>query len=98
MKEKKFGVSKIIVQMGDKETTLTVEQARELQAALNELLGETVIEKHYPQWIYSQPAIYPPYITYGTITTTGSTQHYGSATINIKSWGELDSGGDPLPV
>ena len=93
MKEKKIGISKIVIQLGDKETTLTVEQAKELQAALNALLGETVIEKHYPQWCVdaSKPVVYPPYITYGTTTTTGSgvNQYFAGATIKIDSWDDV---------
>ncbi len=97
MKEKRIGVSKIVVQMGDKEATLTVEQARELQAALNALLGEKVvervIEKHdwYP-YVYTNPYVYPQKIycgdgVYGTLTVTDANGTYngnsGTYTITV---------------
>lgn len=92
-KEKKIGVSKITIQMGDKEATLTVEQARELQTALNALLGEKVIERVVEGHIYS-PYIYPrwtyteniPPVTISGITT-GNT---GCYTIHLN--------GDPDPL
>ena len=91
MKEKRIGVSKVVIQMGDKEATLTVEQAKELRDSLNALLGETKIERvierdvFYPhRWIYTTPS----WTTYGTMTTTGDTGNY---TIAMNS-------GDALPV
>jgi hypothetical protein len=71
-KEKKIGVSKIVIQMGDKEATLTVEQAKELRDALNELLGERVVERviekqsYYPY--YPQPYVYVPSVLYGNVS------------------------------
>jgi hypothetical protein len=69
-KEKKVGVSKIVVQLGDKETALTVEQAKELRDALNAVLGERV-EK-----IVERDHWYPyyPYITYGTVCVNGTVE------------------------
>jgi hypothetical protein len=67
---KKIEVKKIVIQLGDKEAELTIEQARELKDALNELLGlkETVYLSPSPIVVdrpYTRP--YSPYwsVTYG---------------------------------
>jgi len=93
-KEKKIGISKITIQMGEKEATLTVEQARELQAALNALLGEKVIERVIekearPHWWYIYPHTVYGNVS-GTLTTTGNA--VGDYTI------KLSGDGDLLPV
>lgn len=74
MKEKKIGVSKVVIQIGDKEASLTVEQVRELRAALDALLGseKTVVERWYPQWWYVQPPYTSGTVTYGSTTITTS--------------------------
>lgn len=89
---KKVGISKIVINIGDKEAALTVEQAKELRDALNAVLGETktvverVIEhdRWYPHW---------PTVIYGTATVGHTTYSgdNGTHTINL-------SGGDLLPV
>lgn len=105
MKEKKIGVTKITIQMGDKEAVLTVEQAKELRDALNSLLGEKVIERvvekdrhhYYPYYpyahwsIYSGETKYQGGMVYGTTITTGNSQSYTISLNNANS-------GDPLPV
>lgn len=87
MKDKKIGISKVAIQIGDKEVTLTVEQARELRDALNELLGEKVIERviehdrYYPYvapYVYTYPKYWSVKVgdqpdVYGTITATTAT-------------------------
>lgn len=101
MKEKKIGISKIVIQIGDKETALTVEQAKELQAALNAVLGEKIIEREvYPRWWYVDGSkTYPPYVTYGTVMTTNNTdtgsQYFSDASIHIQL---NDGDGNLLPA
>ena len=87
-KEKKIGVSKITIQMGDKEATLTVEQARELRDALNALLGEKVIERviERDQWYPYQPYIYRKY---WTVTVGDQPQIYGTT-----NWQMTTTSGD----
>lgn len=56
---KKIEIKKVVIQIGDKEAELTIEQARELKDALNELLGKketvylpsspVIIERPYPR-------------------------------------------------
>lgn len=82
MKEKKIGVSKVVIQLGDKEATLTVEQARELQSTLNALLGEKVVERVIEKDYYPYSPYYPYKVYYGTTTYTyGDTT--GTYTINL---------------
>jgi hypothetical protein len=62
---KEVRISKIVVKMGDREQTLTIAQARELQEALNSLFGgpkeivKTVPYPVYPKpyWPYREPWI-----------------------------------------
>lgn len=99
-KEKKIGVSKVVIQMGNKEATLTVEQARELREALNALLGEKVVERvvERDRWYPYTPYVYPQKIycgdvVFGTVSGTTANDTYGNVTgtytINV-------GGGDPL--
>jgi hypothetical protein len=85
MKEKKIGVSKIVINIGDKEAALTVEQAKELRDALNAVLGERVVERVIEQrdvWYPYQPYTTKIYYgdvtvpTYGTITVSGTDDTY----------------------
>lgn len=70
---KKIEVKKIVIQMGDKEATLTIEQARELKDALNDLLGtkETVYLPSSPL-VIERPYYPHPYwgVTWGKISNT----------------------------
>lgn len=69
---KKIEIKKVIIQIGDQEAALTIEQARDLKDALIELLGakETVYVPSSPV-IIERP--YRPYYPYwGTIWTTVS--------------------------
>jgi hypothetical protein len=71
MKEKKIGVSKVVIQLGDKEVSLTLEQVKELSAALSALLGsEKIVERWYPRYWYVD----------GGITTTTV---YGNTTLGV---------------
>ena len=73
---KKIEVTKIVIRMGEQDAELTIEQARQLKDALNELLGSketvyipsqpVVIEQRYPYHPY-------PYWTVSYGTTTGGT-------------------------
>jgi hypothetical protein len=101
-KEKKIGVSKVVIQMGDKEATLTVEQARELRDALNALLGEKVvervIEKHGVLYPY-QPYIY--HSPYWSVTVGDQPQVYGTSVGTYNTGGTYTitaTDGDTLPV
>jgi hypothetical protein len=104
MREKKICVSKIVIQIGDKEAALTVEQARELSEALNALLGEKVIEKVVERygWYPSAPYTYHP-SPYWTVVVGDQPQISGTTTATNSTSGftaYLTSNGDSdlLPV
>lgn len=91
---KKAEITKIVVKMGEREQTLTIDQARELQAALNALFGrparEYVPYPVYPKpyWPWNEPSIkwagsgIQPYkITCGSL---GSNLSYNSGTVELK--------------
>jgi hypothetical protein len=81
---KKIEIKKVVIQIGDKEAELTIEQARELKDALIDLLGKketvylpaspVVIERpyypHYPNWTVTWDGTRTNPTTYpgGTIT------------------------------
>ena len=87
MKEKKIGVSKVVIQLGEKEATLTVGQAKELRDALNALLGEKVVEKivERDHWYPYQPYIYSKY---WTVTVGDQPQIYGTTTGTYANTGD----------
>jgi len=104
MKEKQIGISKIVINIGDKEAALTVEQAKGLRDALNALFGEKVIEKvvERERWYPYTPYIYTPHWTVtvgdqpqiiGTITTATTNTNTAGFTVYLTS-----SDGDLLPV
>jgi hypothetical protein len=74
----KVEIKSIVVRIGEKDFTLTLQEAQELQAELNKHLGgPTAIPVWItPQVVYVdrviQPPVYPswpqPYITYGDTT------------------------------
>lgn len=73
---KKIEVTKIVIRIGDKESELTIAQARELKDALNELLGtkETVFVPSSPV-IIERPYTHPfPYwtVTWDTQTISNT--------------------------
>lgn len=72
--EKKIEVSRIVIRIGEKEASLTVDQARELKEILSDLLGEKVVERvieHdcHDHWIY--PHVVPIYYQTPTIPNDG---------------------------
>lgn len=80
-KSDKIEVSKITIKIGDKETPLTVEQAKELREALTALLGgdtkviERIIERerpYYGWWIYQYDHGSSPPATAGWNNNTGN--------------------------
>jgi hypothetical protein len=78
MKEKKIGISKVVIQIGDKEVTLTVEQVKELSAALSALLGsERIVEKWYPRYWYADGGIITTNV-YGNTSLGVTTNQDGS--------------------
>jgi hypothetical protein len=78
--KKKIEVTKVVIRIGDKPVELTIDQARELKDALNELLGskETVYLPSSPV-IIDRPYPYP-YTPYWTITygNTGTVTYSAS--------------------
>lgn len=42
----KCKITKVTIQIGETEATITLDQAKQLKASLEELLGKNVIEKH----------------------------------------------------
>ena len=103
--KKKIGVSKIVINIGDKEAALTVEQAKELRDALNAVLGEKVVERvieKHDNWYPYQPYTFQRYwaVTvgdqpqiYGSGTKYGDTTGVYTITMNNNS-----NDGDLLPV
>jgi hypothetical protein len=84
---KEVSIKKMIIQLGDRDIELKMEEAKKLQAALNELFGKEVVKEihhdryRYPywQWVYTAPNYTVTTPTWGTntvsgnsITTTGS--------------------------
>jgi hypothetical protein len=65
MENKKVEISKIVIKIGEKEATLSLEEAKQLRDVLDGLFGDR-------SWIYYVP--YAPYIPnpnpYWTVTTT----------------------------
>mgnify|MGYP003288971545 CR=1 FL=1 len=53
----KTAVKKLVIELNGKDVELTMAQARELHAALNELFEERVREVSYP--IYRRPYVWP---------------------------------------
>ena len=62
----KVDVKKVVIQMGRRELTLDIDEAKELRGVLNSLFGEVVVERrveehhhhhdNYPwYWKYNQP-------------------------------------------
>ena len=79
-------ISKIVIEIGEHEHTVSLEQARELREALNSLLGtpeRIVIERERPLWPW-----YPPYRptwtlkTYGAHGTAAGHEHTATRTWN----------------
>ena len=58
---KKTAIKKMIIELNGKDVELTMEQARELKAALDELFGEKVREVRIPEPypVYRRPYIWP---------------------------------------
>jgi hypothetical protein len=85
---KKIEVKKVVIQLGDKEAELTIEQARQLKDALNELLGskETVYVSPSPI-IIERPYTYPysPYwsITWQTVSGSAADGQSGTVTYSL---------------
>ena len=102
-KEKKIGVSKVVIQMGDKEATLTVEQAKELRDALNALLGEKVIERVVEREHWHNPYIPYIYPRYWTVTVGDPPGIYGTTTGTLTNTSGFtgyitSNNSEPLPV
>jgi len=75
-------ISKVVIKIGDKESELTLEQARDLKDALIDLLGEKdkVVHVPYPYPVYPEPYVWRrPYwtVTYSDHTVTGTSQGGG---------------------
>lgn len=89
-KSSKIEVSKVTIKIGDQETPLTVEQARELRDALTALLGgdtkviERIIERdrwHGPWWVYMSDPIPNVITTSGTWTNSNT----GNFTLSLNN-------------
>ena len=58
-KEKEVLVKRVVVAIGGREITLTVDEAKKMRAALNELFGKEVIKEvraehhHYDRWYWN---------------------------------------------
>ena len=59
---KEAKITKIVVQMGDKEVPMSVEESKKLYFLLHELFGEkekiVYRDTWYPRWPYHQPYYY----------------------------------------
>ena len=80
-------IKEVKLQLGEKEVSLTIEEAKKLKEALDELFGKQLIDvrPYYPYW-YWQPTFTPYWVTWqGTgpyrVTTSGaSSASYDSST------------------
>ena len=94
-KDKEVEITKVKLNLGGKEIELTVEQARKLKAALDDLFGKEVIREchshawwYYPQYTYicTTPTIIAPVKWPGHEITCGSTTFdnvTGSLTVSM---------------
>jgi len=72
VKAKEIAITKLVIQMGEREVPLTVEESRKLYAVLKEIFEEKEVVKevhHHDRWHWYWG---PSYCPTGTITTTGS--------------------------
>ncbi len=84
MSKKKVAITKVEVQMGKEAVEITVEQARELKKALDELFGPTVREEHHHH--HGRP-YYRPYVWYtGTQYLPASGSDWNSQTGSRIVW------------
>ncbi len=92
-------IKKIVLQLGDKEVELTVEQARMLHELLDEMYGQKTQFISYPI-VYRESVSYWDYSTpmwYSGGTTTAPTMSYaassGSVYINLSGTGTANGPG-----
>ena len=64
----KVEVSKIVIKIGEKEATLTLEEVKALRDVLDNLLGDKQEIKYIPWIVYPQTNTYPQW----SVTTTTS--------------------------
>lgn len=84
MADKKIAIQSLKLKLGSNEVEITVEQARELKALLDDLLGKEVIKVIEDKWWYMPNVVYPvPQWTYikstpdivGPVVTWGTTNN-----------------------
>lgn len=86
---KKVAVSKIVIEIGGEAKELTLEQAKELQSALNELFGKTIIVPSQPIIVdryFERPRRYfrdweVTWTTNGTYNNSGANLESGVLTL-----------------
>lgn len=70
-KEQSAEIKRIVLNLGGKEVSLTIEQAKKLKEILSEMFGKDVVKEiyhhdHYPHWYWHWSA---PAFTYGSNST-----------------------------
>ena len=72
MEEKRVGITKIIIQLGEKEIILHTDEAKQLFEAMKDMFDKVIIHEHHNEWSnYPQryipvyPNTYPWYSTLG---------------------------------
>lgn len=75
-------IKKVVLDLGGKEVTLTIEQVRNLKSALDELFGKKIIYERYlpvdfPRllpypWYFRDTVVSTPATTQWTFTTSGT--------------------------
>jgi hypothetical protein len=84
MKNKSVEITKIKLQLGQKEIELTVEQAKKLKASLDELFGKEVIkEVHHDRWNWRYRWPYWYDYTYTTTAADMPRVEYGNNTVTL---------------
>ncbi len=78
--KEKVEIKKMILTLGDKDITLSIDQAKKLYSALEEIFKEKVVhEYHYDRWYWNPyRPIYSTSIYAGGLNQTGNTQSMGN--------------------
>jgi hypothetical protein len=99
--EQKAEIKRIVLDLGDKEVTLSVEQAKKLKNLLSEMFGKEVIEKHihhdnwyWKPWYPQQPYYYGS--SWGNATLKDNSVYCSLATGDAKGITNGDLGSNAV--
>ena len=84
-------IKKIVIRIGDKEATLTPEDAKELMEVLEGLMGKKEVVKEYIAYpIYVPPVVSTPYIPWWGVNTIWSSGEIGNG-VDVTYFGSQSS-------